>query len=602
MAEVEPDLVNINDFLALVSLSDTYNPNDIRPDAPGGVDTITATFQNISFKQLGHLQFMVQTLSGSGYKVLNASGNGRKGSVVLVDLGDDKILSPGESFTQVFKIGLLSEQPFSLFVDVFGKDVSPTFTVFTNPLDPRLLEGKTVNGDAITYAGEKDANGLAMALNSVRIQYSSGDVVVTLVDEQSRPTQIQAADGETYKITWQSDTLLLITAISVDGTLQVNWSVDLANGTISEPNVLTSAQSATVSTSAKLATVDAHPELSPRGGMPVQAITKSVGSTASIQTKSVGPTASIHASTRQVPDPVSTVHVSKCGRPVDDAVVEMTVLGGASPSAFSLPVEKTSTPGEYSLSLPTDSHQTSGDQVETVLTKVVNILDNACKFKKSLDILFGQLWPEVLCAKLGPGLFPRCAVIVAAAQFYCNILAASPSPGPAPGPQSPVAYIASHTGEVVDFFLEEELTFIPTADIPGVGIRAAPAQSALPQGPFPTFEIDAGFGFAEIISLTAEPKAPAAYQAYTASAEIACASYGTRIRMEVNGSDRYHSTANCDASADGDVECTLLVPGGAESVRDQVTVRVSALVPYRTENVDLSQTIMVIFGPYEPFP
>ena len=89
------ELLEINSFLSLVTRSTSYNPTDIRiPDAPKGVFTITATFQNISNHQLANLQFMVQNLAGSGNRVLNATGDGRKGSVIVVNLGDDAILNP----------------------------------------------------------------------------------------------------------------------------------------------------------------------------------------------------------------------------------------------------------------------------------------------------------------------------------------------------------------------------------------------------------------------------------------------------------------------------------------------------------------------------
>ena len=100
-----------------------YNPFDGR--APGGVFTITATWRNSSAVSLFDLHADIAVLTG-GSTVLNADdGSGVVGSIITVlddALGADGILSPGESFTQFYEVGLAAPQSFSFFVNIIGRD------------------------------------------------------------------------------------------------------------------------------------------------------------------------------------------------------------------------------------------------------------------------------------------------------------------------------------------------------------------------------------------------------------------------------------------------------------------------------------------------
>ena len=101
----------------------SYDPSDAR--APAGVFTITATWQNVSDASIFNMHAEIVILTG-GNSVVNADDDvGVVGSIVSVPvgaLGADGILSPHESFTQVYEIGLAVRQRFSIFVDVFGRD------------------------------------------------------------------------------------------------------------------------------------------------------------------------------------------------------------------------------------------------------------------------------------------------------------------------------------------------------------------------------------------------------------------------------------------------------------------------------------------------
>jgi hypothetical protein len=113
----------------MVSLSviDTImEPSADDPHAPQGVFRITATFTNESAIPVRSPFFRVAELSGgnmlvSGDRPPDLIRMGGKGSRQTPDVGIDDRLSPGESVTVEFRIGLQTREPFTFFVNVFGE-------------------------------------------------------------------------------------------------------------------------------------------------------------------------------------------------------------------------------------------------------------------------------------------------------------------------------------------------------------------------------------------------------------------------------------------------------------------------------------------------
>ena len=109
-------------LIDLDSSQTNYNPTSA-PNAPAGIYTITATFRNISTATLKDLHFEVTQLSNNNL-LLNADGGpagvGAILSVPPASLGPDEVLSPDETFTIGFEIGLASAKPFNFFVDAYG--------------------------------------------------------------------------------------------------------------------------------------------------------------------------------------------------------------------------------------------------------------------------------------------------------------------------------------------------------------------------------------------------------------------------------------------------------------------------------------------------
>ena len=85
-----------------------------------------------------------------GNVVLNAVGEpGGEGSIVKVPsaaLGADGILSPGESFTQEFRIGLAPLDPFDFFVDAYGVLISTASSSSSSSMSAGTLSAQQMIG------------------------------------------------------------------------------------------------------------------------------------------------------------------------------------------------------------------------------------------------------------------------------------------------------------------------------------------------------------------------------------------------------------------------------------------------------------------------
>jgi len=122
VARLTPDLtgrVVVNNLVTLVSLVTSFDPTPV-DGGPAGTFTITAIFTNTGSITIEDPIFLVTQLSG-GNLLLNADGGpGGVGALLTPDVGADGILSPHESVTTGFVIGLQAQAIFTFFVDLLG--------------------------------------------------------------------------------------------------------------------------------------------------------------------------------------------------------------------------------------------------------------------------------------------------------------------------------------------------------------------------------------------------------------------------------------------------------------------------------------------------
>jgi hypothetical protein len=112
----------VNDLVTLDSLDFTCSRTPVS-GGPAGTCTINVRFTNTSSNQIDAPVFRVKQLD-QGNLLLNADGGpDGVGAELTPDVGTDGTLSPGESFTAEFVIGLQAHRAFTFFVDLLAEGV-----------------------------------------------------------------------------------------------------------------------------------------------------------------------------------------------------------------------------------------------------------------------------------------------------------------------------------------------------------------------------------------------------------------------------------------------------------------------------------------------
>ena len=435
---------------------------------------------------------------------------------------------------------------------------APELSAFSNPADVQLLRAKTVRGEVIDYFGEKDAAGQATAIHSVRVVNKDGQVTNIGLDDQGRPKRIQAFNGVVFNITWVSNTNFVISALNADGSIQVNVPVDLAAATATS---VTSTCADCASQTLKSSNTAKAPRLNRvQRREPIRLAVSPLDRAQ----QSPAPAAS---------GGTSLVNVMRCGTPVDDASVGMTIIPSSNPSnAYTVPAALTG-PGQYSASIPIQP--SPGQDVEDICQDISDVLGVGCEGLSALPP--GS--EARVCASLGLAaarinpiaggvVFTACEVGFAGARRYCDTLGFSP----ATGAPSLLDLICGNISELVDRFAGGQLQLIPVVFIPGEGVINTGSATVPSSGPFPTFNVNAP-NAVEIVSFTTSPADPGPFQSYVAEALIHCASPNTQVTISIEGTDGFSDSIT--TTIQGDANVSLFVPGGAQGVVDTVTVAIN---------------------------
>ena len=111
-----------NHRLTLTGSTTTYDPTPAA-GAPAGVNTVTATFQDVTEVSLSDVYFTVADL-GAGNVVLDAeggpSGTGAEIAVPAEALGEDGVLAANGTFTATFRVGLATATDSTITLDANG--------------------------------------------------------------------------------------------------------------------------------------------------------------------------------------------------------------------------------------------------------------------------------------------------------------------------------------------------------------------------------------------------------------------------------------------------------------------------------------------------
>jgi hypothetical protein len=109
----------VNDLISLSSSVTSFDSTP-QPNAPAGTFVVATTFTNTSATEIGRPFLRVMELSGANLLLNAEAGPAGVGARVIADVGPEGILSPGESFTVEFVVGLQTRDAFRFFINVLG--------------------------------------------------------------------------------------------------------------------------------------------------------------------------------------------------------------------------------------------------------------------------------------------------------------------------------------------------------------------------------------------------------------------------------------------------------------------------------------------------
>ncbi len=414
--------------------------------------------------------------------------------------------------------------------------------IATNNTDILLLKAQAPGGEIIEYLGNKDGQGFATSVNAYRVTTTTGETHSFLLDHESRPVEIQADDGSTFSIVWQSNTAATVTAVSADGSSQVTVAVDLASqggqsSTASSVRAFALRQTGTPASGSR------HSRLAaPKPDLCVEP-----------RSRTTNTPQAVNAAT-------TTVSVGRCGMAENNANVWIVYTSDT--QLFALPGSLVGN-GVYSVSIPTPPTETP--PLLTLCQIVGGVVEAACLVNQSV----GTPMLVTACGLIvvsAPGLAIVCEAVVTALPAICATVGIG-----VPGGPNVAQLLCDDFIDAIDRATSGPVTLRARATIPGAGQASSEPVSAPGTGPFPSFDLQFP-GELQIASFGTTPLDPAPFESYVATAEIVCAPPGTQVNMSIVGTDGYTDAISC--FVEGNQSCSLFVPGAVEGVVDTVTVQV----------------------------
>jgi hypothetical protein len=419
-------------------------------------------------------------------------------------------------------------------------DLLPDATLFTNPSDPLLLRVGADDGTVVEYFGQKNRAGLAQSLEVIAVQAADGTTIIE-VDAEGRPTKLVAPTGDTFWVTWLSDSVVLASVVSADGTIQANAVVDLVNPVFAGPTEVSVRNRKLRGSTSPLTTV------TPPGSLPDEL---PIGAPST-----------------------SLIDVTICGVPSIDSTVMMSVKPSSGLS-FNVPAKHLGD-GRYSASIPIPQASASASTDE-ICESVLEVLTEAFLFEAfpagSAANICTALVAAIDFAAGGPSdagsaIREACEAAFGAYQTAGRLNTESGIPG-SPGIFSA---ICANLSGAVDRAVGTRYMLNPIAFVPGHGTVSGTPKFAPISGPFPYFSVRAGSDD-EIVSFRTTPVDPGRFQGYVATVSIACPSPGTPVTLSIVGSDGYTDSVTFSLQGNSDVH--LFVLGADIGVVDVITVTI----------------------------
>lgn len=146
----------------------------------------------------------------------SSGSDGKDGDSFFKDVKVD-----GDELVLVLKDGMEIKIPFTGEVE----SNSP-FTFILNIDDPEILMAEADEETVIHLYGEKNSEGLAESISTIVIKNQTDGNTTIRIDENRRPTYIEAANGVIYELIWDTETTGVLNAFDPSSNVRVNIAFD----------------------------------------------------------------------------------------------------------------------------------------------------------------------------------------------------------------------------------------------------------------------------------------------------------------------------------------------------------------------------------------
>ena len=436
------------------------------------------------------------------------------------------------------------------------EDSGVTALVSTNPDDPVLLDISNKEGLSVMLMGDKTPEGKAEALREVVINQKGEDNPTELFFKDGQISEIIATNGVRFQFAWQSSDEVALVLIDPNTNEQLNTVINLK-----EENYKAIVKKQSRST-----------------------IYREKGSKLAIEPMQSKSFEAKGNASRSASNITGNVYLEQCGVQTDaqcwvDVYDYSTLTGSFGMGKYRgrFPCHKVGE-GHYQFSLPSNYNEHHNiadycDAVNSVVNKICGL--NAWTApgsgaKQALCLgISATLASGLVSAPVAAGFLAACETTSVAIDAACGLINGNMDlPEGAPNLVDGLCGLLRE----IDYTWDDPLLLVPTVNALPKNIYGN-AQKYEHGTPIKDTKITWG-GNPTITTFTLNPPSPARGQGYNAIAQLYCLPEGSKITMDIVGTDGYTDSKTQTVGNQINFTATLSVPGAESGVKDVCTVKV----------------------------
>lgn len=445
---------------------------------------------------------------------------------------------------------------------ISNEESSITALANLNPNEPVIANVSNKDGQSVVIMGTKDAQGHAKKLEQVIItQTEEENPTEVFFDENEKIKEMIAPNGVRFQFDWISDKEIALTLIDPNTNEQLNTLLDLSNKS-NQPKV--TSRAGVVKTRVGNSSMKIEPIVD-------------ITSPNSIKTQTRAAKSGI----------TGNVYIEQCGAPTTaqcwvDVYDYSNLTGSFGRGKYRGRFTCTKVgEGHYQFQLPANYnvHHNMADYCDAINDIIGNIC-NANAFtapgsgaKEAMCVyISGALASGIVSAPVAAGFLVACETTSVALDLSCSLLDGSIGGiDMAPGTPSIGDGLCKALREM-DYTWDTPLLLQPVVNaLPSCIYGTAQVYKA--DGNLKDMKVTWG-GKPVINSFKLVPSAPLHGVSYQAIAELYCLPIGTKVTMDIIGTDGYTNsqTSTISTGQNLNYKATLDVPGAATGVKDVCTV------------------------------